>query len=75
MPEGGIIATDQVTGEPLGKLVEPFQFNGLEHSRNLCILCISNSFADLLKQEFGAEACIEISNKRKFFVRLESALP
>src|SRR5580698_61002 len=45
------------------------------NTQEIFVFCVSNSFADLLKQEFGAEACIEISNKRKFFVRLESALP
>jgi hypothetical protein len=75
MLKAGIIVTDHSTGKVLSKFVEPFEFNAQVNAEAIFVFCVSNSFNEVLRREFGATACIEILNKREFFARLDSAPP
>jgi hypothetical protein len=44
-------------------------------AHEIFVYCVSMSFSDALKQDFDAEACVEICDRREFIERWRKALP
>ncbi len=74
MPSGGLIVTNHSTRQHL-KFVEPWAFESVVKAGEIFVFCVSTAYKESLVSEFGAVACVEISNQSKFFDRLRPVLP
>ena len=72
-PEGGLAVNNLTQGKTF--TLPGYALESTTKQEEIFVYCLSRSFADELRERFGAAACVEILDIPKFCGRIESSLP